>query len=179
MTFAFGAGRGHPSPTWSAALTPEQATAFTTSSWTELFFLPVAFYFVWVVFYYLITFVVLHKRIVGRGRATMFSLMVPKDPEAAKRSPLAKVVLSAPEKIQPIAYLACHAIAASLSFLPVKLFYDSYVLHTLGLMYCLGLCIWNGGNYYFKVFAKKYLAQLQKEAEDDARAKLQAKTKAN
>lgn len=171
--------RWHPSPAWSAALTPAQGADFNISSWSELFFLPVAFYFIWVVLYYVITFVVLHNRIVGRGRATMFSLMVPKDPEAARKSPLARMVMKAPENIQPVVYLGCHGIAASLSFLPVKIFYDHYWLHTAGLVYCLGLSIWNGGNYYFKVFAKKYLAQLQQEAEAAAKAKLAAKSKAN
>lgn len=156
--------RWFPEASWVATLTKDQLIAMNSSSWYELFVQPVAFYFVWVFIYYILTFVALHDRIEGRGRATMFSLMVPKDPERAKRSALARVVLKAPEHIQPIVYLACHGVAASFSFIPVKLCFDHFYFHTLFLAYCLGMSIWNGGNYYFKVFAKKYLMQLQEKA---------------
>jgi hypothetical protein len=157
--------RWFPEASWIASLTKDQLVAMNTSSWYEMFVQPVAVYFVWVFLYYIITFVLLRHRIEGRGRATMFSIMVPKNnPEAAKRSALARVVLKAPEHIQPIVYLACHAVAASFSFLHVKWCFDNFYLHTLFLAYCLGLSIWNGGNYYFKVFAKKYLMQLQEKA---------------
>ena len=157
--------RWYPAEKWLSSLNAAQLSAFHTSSWFDLFVVPMLFYIGWVVFYYLTTFVLLRERIEGRGRVTMFQLMVPKkDSEAAKRSPLARTVHKFPEKLQPLAYLGCHFAAGSLSFMPIKLFWDYWYLHTLALLYCLGLSVWNGGNYYFKVFAKRYLAQLQEEA---------------
>lgn len=156
--------RWYPEASWVATLTKDQLLDVNSSSWYELFVQPVGFYFAWVFMYYILTFVALHDRIEGRGRATMFSMMVPKDPERAKRSALARVVLKSPANVQPIVYLACHAAAASVAFIPVKLFFDNFYLHTMVLAFCLGVSVWNGGNYYFKVFAKKYLKQLQEKA---------------
>jgi hypothetical protein len=157
--------RWFPEASWVATLSAEQLSDMNSATWYEMFVQPVALYFVWVFLYYIITFVALKSRIEGRGRATMFSLMVPKNnPEAAKRSALARVVLKAPESMQSFVYLGCHAIAASLSFLHVKFCFNNFYLHTLFLVYCLSVSVWNGGNYYFKVFAKKYLMQLQEKA---------------
>jgi hypothetical protein len=64
--------------------------------------------------------VVLRSRIEGRGRETMYSLMVPRDAAKARRSPLARTVLRAPPALRPVAYLACHAVAATLALLPTK-----------------------------------------------------------
>ena len=122
------------------------------------------------VFYYVLTFVLLRNRIEGRGLKTMFSLMVPRDPEAAKRSPLARMVLKASPSVQPFMYLGCHGLAASISFLPVPLFWNHFWLHTIALLGCLAMCVYNGGSYYFKVFATKYVAQLQAEAAASATA---------
>lgn len=139
--------------------------AALTSSYAGMILPSVACYVAWMLTYYLLTFVAFRGRIEGRGRQTMFSLMVPKkDPERAKRSPLARLVLMAPEWAQPFAYLAFHALAATLAFQPVKIFWDHYWVHTVALLFCLGLSVWNGANYYFKVFAKKYLAQLEAKA---------------
>jgi len=156
--------RWYPNPTRISTMTPEFVTRMQTASWYEMTVFPVIFYLLWVITYYMTTFVLLKHRIEAKGRATMFSLMVPSDKEKARRSPLARMVISFPRSLQPFLYLTCHGIAATLALLPTKLFYDYYWLHTAALLFCLGLAVWNGGNYYFKVFAKKYLAQLEAQA---------------
>lgn len=160
----------HASPAitaWTLRWFPRSDDPAASSSGTvlQLVLLPLVFYFVWVIVYYWFTFVALKSRIEGRGRQTMFSLMVPKrDRTKASRSPLARLVLLAPEPYQPIAYLSLHAIAASVAFIPVKVLWDHYFIHTGILLFCLAVSVWNGGNYYFKVFAKKYITRLEEEA---------------
>lgn len=158
-----------PSAAWTAGLPAELAPAFEASSWTDLLLLPWALYLVWVVSYYLVTFVVLYNRIVSKGRMTMFSLMVPKNPKGGKKG-LVGFILSFPEDWQPVVYLACHGATASLGFIPTKIMYDHFWVHTAVLLWLLGLSVWNGGNFYFKVFARKYMAQLNEAAEARAAA---------
>ena len=86
-----------------------------------------------------------------------FDLMVPKDKDTAKKkSPVLAFITSFSPPWQPIVYLAFHGTAASLSFLPVVACWNSFAVHTTLLLGLLSLSIWNGGTFYFKVFAKKY-----------------------
>lgn len=83
--------------------------------------------------------------------------MVPKDKNAAKKkSPVLGFITSFSPQWQPVVYLAFHGMAASLSFLPVVACWNSFAAHTTLLLGLLSLSIWNGGTFYFKVFAKKY-----------------------
>jgi hypothetical protein len=133
---------------------------------------------VWVVSYYFLNFVLLRHRIERNRRMTMFSLMVPKhDPKEARKSMIARVVLSAPPRLQVFAYLGVHATAAMLSFLPTLWFFHSFAAHSVALMFCLGLAAWNGGGYYFHVFAKKYMARLEEAAVAEAAAIANGKSK--
>lgn len=66
--------------------------------------------------------------------------------------------------LQPFVYLACHGFAATLAFLPTRLFWLHQWLHTTALLLCLAMAVWNGGSYYFVVFSRKYLLQLEDEA---------------
>lgn len=122
----------------------------------DLFMIPVVLYMIWVVLYYLICFKWMHERIKSEGGVTMFDLMVPKDPKKINKSPILKYITSFSEEWQPIVYLAFHGFMASLSFLPTFLFWNSYWSHTGALAFCLLLSVWNGGTFYFKVFARKY-----------------------
>lgn len=51
--------------------------------------------------------------------------------------------------------------AASLSLLPVKLLWDHAWLHTTVLLAILVVATLNGASFYFKVFAKRYMADLE------------------
>ena len=45
--------------------------------------------------------------------------------------------------------------------------WDHFWLHTTLLVCCLGISIWNGGSFYFQVFAKRYMAELEAKARGD------------
>jgi len=171
----------HASPAltaWSLRWYPDErwlSTVLDVSEYAkpdvfQLVVIPIVFYLAWVVMYYFLTFVLLKEQIRKRGGVTMFELMVPKDTAKARKSPIAKFVLSVPEAWQPILYLCCHAFAALVSFLPTYLFWQYFWLHTMALLFCLALSIWNGGNYYFKVFAKRYLQQLEERSHHGKKA---------
>lgn len=122
----------------------------------ELVAKPVGFYMIWVVAYYLVVFKYCNARIRREGGVTMFDIMVPKDPAKIKRSTVLTFITSFSVPWQPIVYLTFHASMATLSFLPVVLCWNHFAVHTTLLLGLLALSIWNGGTFYFKVFAKKY-----------------------
>ena len=134
---------------WVDALGPAAAAAAQVATWTEMIALPVAFYMIWLVIYYLLTFILLRNRIEGRGLLTMFTMLVPADREKAMKSAGARLVLKFSPPLQPFVYQGCHAICATVAFLPVGLMWDHYWVHTAALMFCLCMSVWNGGNYYF------------------------------
>lgn len=154
--------RWYPSDSWGAS---SDLALYNEASAVQLLLYPLVFYLIWVICYYMITFVILKNRIKRKGGITMYELMVPTDRKKAMRSPLARVVLKAPEALRPALYMLCHGIAASISLLPTYFFWQSFLLHTSALLFCLGMSIWNGGNYYFKVFARKYMADLEKRSQ--------------
>lgn len=45
--------------------------------------------------------------------------------------------------------------------MPTKLLWDHPWLHTMVLLAILLVATWNGANFYFKVFAKRYLADAE------------------
>lgn len=153
--------RWYPDLRWTESVADVEE--YTTATWYEFVGLPVLFYLMWVIFYYILTFVLLKERIKRQGGVTMFDLLKPKEPKKAK-NPLVRTILSAPEATQPLIYLIFHGIAATLSFIPTYYFWQSFHLHTTALLFCLGISVWNGGNYYFKVFANRYTAQLQERS---------------
>ncbi|GAB4820019.1 hypothetical protein N2152v2_007065 [Parachlorella kessleri] len=154
--------RWHPRPEWTAGLAPEQLHRFEHAGWLEMGVLPMAFYAAWVLGYYTLTFVTLAQRMHSRGYSNMFTYMVLR--EQARKSPLARLVLRAPHALQPAAYLGMHMLASWLAVLPTKLLWDHFWLHTLLLIAILLQSVWNGANFYFKVFAKRYLQELQARA---------------
>ncbi len=152
--------RWRPDPAWTAGMGAAERAEYDAATWAQLTLASLGFYFAWLAAYALIFFLLLPRRIEVRGRMTMMKLMVPADAAKAARSPLARLVNAAPPRARPLAYLACHALAATVAFLPVKLFWASRTAHTTALLGCLSVAAWNGGGYYFHVFAKKYAASL-------------------
>lgn len=99
----------------------------------------------------------------------MMALMVHEPAKKKKPRGAAALVLRMPPLLQPIVYLSCHGLGALLSLLPTKIWWDSMWAHTGVLAFCIGIGIWNGASFYFKVFAKRYLAEL--EAQGGAKKK--------
>ena len=164
--------RWYPDERWYDGYKGDDAM-YSQSTWKEFVGYPVAFYISWVVLYYCLCFVLLKQRIERKGGVTMFDLMVPKDTEKARKNTFLRIITSAPEAWQPIVYLCCHGVAATVSFLPTYFFWKSFILHTATLLFCLSLSIWNGGTFYFKVFAKKYSKDLQERSIHRRRKKIQ------
>lgn len=153
----------HASPAlagWSLRWFPDDHyrmnDSFAVASLTELVGLPILFYCCWVVLYYFVCFVFLNDRIRKQGGVTMFDIMVPKDKNKVQKSIILRFITSFREVWQPVVYLALHGTMASISFVPTYLFWNHFVLHTCALLFCLSLSVWNGGTFYFKVFAKRY-----------------------
>ena len=44
--------------------------------------------------------------------------------------------------------------------------WHSFILHTAYLISIVGVSVYNGGTYYFRVFAKKYYNEAMKEVQD-------------
>ncbi|EFN52360.1 hypothetical protein CHLNCDRAFT_138776 [Chlorella variabilis] len=160
--------RWHPQASWTAGMTPAELAAFNSASWVQMAIVPAALNVVWVAIYYLLIFVIVNKRIQERGYQNMFTAMVMRP--TARKSPLAKLVLSVPQAIQPLAYLGLHTFASWISLVPTKIWFDSYWAHTAILCGILLWATWNGANFYFRVFAKK-LMQDQVEKQQAAEAK--------
>uniref|UniRef100_A0A1D2A5Y9 Glycerophosphocholine acyltransferase 1 n=1 Tax=Auxenochlorella protothecoides TaxID=3075 RepID=A0A1D2A5Y9_AUXPR len=153
--------RWRPRPEWTAGLSPDQLADFGSSSWTQMALLPMVFYLAWALAYYVLIFVLLEKRIRSRGYSNMFEEMVSGPALKGKKSPLSSFVLRAPPRLQPVLYLSIHMTAAWVSLLPTKLLWDHPWLHTMVLLAILLVATWNGANFYFKVFAKRYLADAE------------------
>ena len=141
---------------------------FSVATLGELVGLPILFYCCWVVLYYFICFVFLNERIKRQGGVTMFDIMVPKDKAKVQKSVILRFLTSFPESWQPVVYLMLHGTMASISFLPTYLFWNHFWLHTCALLFCLSLSIWNGGTFYFKVFAKRYYQDMAQDVKKDS-----------
>jgi hypothetical protein len=155
--------RWTPDPAWTRGLSPAAEREWASATFAQLFCYSVLFYLAWAAAYSAVTFVVLRARLERKGYKSMFTLMV-LEPKARK-SALARLVLRAPARLQPVAYMGLHATAAIVATLPVGVFWHYKAVHTAALLACLGMGVWNGGGYYFKVFAKRYE---QERAEKEA-----------
>lgn len=153
--------RWYPRPEWTAGMSPAQLADWNSASWVQMAVLPAALNLAWVAVYYLIIFVAVNKRIQARGYQNMFTAMVTRP--SARKSALAKMVLAAPQPLQPLFYLCIHTFASWLSLIPTKIWFDSFWAHTVIVCAILLVAVWNGASFYFRVFAKK-LAQEQAEA---------------
>jgi hypothetical protein len=155
--------RWYPNPNWTAGFTAQQMAEYDRAGFKDLVITPMLFYMVWLVCYYILIFVLLAKRIARKGYKNMFTEMIlsPK----ARKSSLAKLVMKAPTGLQPLVYLMMHGVAAALAVLTTPLCWHYFYFHTATLLFVLFLSAWNGANFYFKVFAIKYLKELEEREE--------------
>ncbi|KAI3430418.1 hypothetical protein D9Q98_005013 [Chlorella vulgaris] len=164
--------RWYPQASWTAGMSKAEVADWNSATWAQMALMPAVLNIVWVSSYYLFIFVVVNKRIQERGYQNMFTAMVMRP--SARKSPLARLVLSAPESLRPLMYLGLHTTASWLSLLPTKLWYDNFIAHTAILSCILLWATWNGASFYFRVFAKKMMQEEIKKQEAAARKQLQA-----
>ncbi|PSC73097.1 Membrane transporter [Micractinium conductrix] len=155
--------RWHPQPEWTAGMQAAQLAEWNSATWLQMAVVPAALNVGWAVAYFLLIFVFFNKRIQERGYQNMFTAMVTRP--SARKSALARLVLSAPRRLQPVTYLAMHTFASWLSLLPTKIWFDHYWAHTAITAAVLLVSVWNGASFYFRVFARKMMReQAQREA---------------
>ncbi|KAL4448970.1 hypothetical protein ABPG77_007687 [Micractinium sp. CCAP 211/92] len=165
--------RWYPRHEWTEGMSPEQLAEWNSASWPEMALLPAVLNLAWVSIYYLVIFVLLNKRIQRRGYQNMFTAMVTRP--SARKSALAKLVLSAPPRVQPLFYLFIHTFASWLSLLPTKLWFDHFWAHTAIVIFVILVATWNGASYYFRVFAKQLMKeQAERQAATSAGAERKA-----
>ena len=133
-------------------------------TFVQLWVYPLISYIVlWAIPYYLFFFVFAKNMIERNGFHTMY--------EDMKISPILKPQLEKfSEPFRPLIYMCCHGTACSIAFLLGPLLWHSFALHTIWLMCCFGVAIYNGSTFYFEVFAKKYYKAKMDEAEKAAHA---------
>lgn len=95
--------RWYPQASWTAGMSKAEVADWNSATWAQMALMPAVLNIVWVSSYYLFIFVVVNKRIQERGYQNMFTAMVMRP--SARKSPLARLVLSAPESLRPLMYL--------------------------------------------------------------------------
>lgn len=126
----------------------------------ELILYPLPLYLCWATMYYLKIFVFSEKRIQQRGYATLFKYMT-----SNKKTAFAKFMLRFPRHYQPIVFLGIH-LSFCLVCLVLGVFcWNSYWVHTILISGLSCVSVWNGANFYFEVFANKYVQSVRAKAE--------------
>lgn len=59
--------------------------------------------------------------------------------------------------LQPLAYMALHVTLTGMTFAVCKIWWNSYMAHSVFLLAILCISAWNGASYYFEVFAHRYV----------------------
>ncbi|GMH35966.1 hypothetical protein BSKO_03834 [Bryopsis sp. KO-2023] len=127
----------------------------------QLVVIPFGVYMLWAVLYYLKIFVISSKRIQDRGYDTLYGYMM-----SNKKSAFSRFVLGYPKKWQPLVYMSTHALLVCVTMILGVIWWKSFELHTLFMTTVILISVWNGANYYFEVFAKRYFAALSSTAKN-------------
>eukprot|EP01038_Epipyxis_sp_PR26KG_P011439 gene11439-15326_t len=116
----------------------------------DLVAMPILFYIIlWTIPYSWYFFVYGKKRIEEEGLHTMYTTM-------SRNQAVQNFISIFGEKWKPVMYMIMHFICCSSSYILGVLSWHSFYFHTIYLLMLLCLAIWNGGSYYFQVFADKY-----------------------
>jgi hypothetical protein len=126
-----------------------------TATVRELILVPWAPYALWAVAYYLKIFVVSSQRIQDRGYHTLFKYTTRKPNSLA-----GKMAKKLPRWVAPIVFMANHVVFCAVTFAFTWFMWSHYWVNTLFVIWCIAMSAWNGGNYYFEVFAHKYVAEV-------------------
>ncbi|DBA97222.1 TPA: hypothetical protein ACH3X1_014972 [Trebouxia sp. C0004] len=136
-------------------MSAEQLKAYNTASWWDIGVLSMGSYMIWVVLYYIKVFVLSQDNVKNKGYVTLFQYMTKN-----KKSLFARVVMSAPEVLQPVVYMGIHVVLCWLATMTAMIWWHSKTAHTLFLIFCASVSAWNGATYYFDIFARKYIQSL-------------------
>ena len=136
---------------WKGSVAADAACSTQAASMRELILIPWLPYFLWAIGYYIKIFVVSSRKIQDRGYHTLFRYLTRKP-----NSPFSKSLRTLPRWLAPVLFMFWHILFCAISFLAAWGMWQSYILNTTFLVLMLFVSTWNGGNYYFEVFAVKY-----------------------
>lgn len=119
----------------------------------KLVVVPLGFYYLWVVAYYLINFYLAEKRIRTRNYQNMFHYY---SKQAWFRDFMGKYTYPG------VVFLAIHFFTWTLCHCWALLCYKYYAVNTFAILLWLSTSIWNSAGYYFHYFSKKYELSLQR-----------------
>lgn len=133
-----------------------------TSSY-QMFFLPLGFYVVWQVLYLLQTEVIDKKKL----EKDMEIMTTVRYWTYVKPHSALIWVKSKGYQIKPLILLiVLQFFYTMVCFLPVIPIYHSFFLHSIYLMALFFVCVWNGANFYFEVFAETYAKRVRRCLDD-------------
>jgi len=84
--------------------------------------------------------------------------------DMSQKPEIAKVLAMGGNWGKEIKYMCCHGFLCYCAFFLGPLFWHSFVLHSFYLVAILAVAVYNGGTFYFRVFARKYYQPLIQEA---------------
>ena len=163
---------------WSnpdSVLNAKGAGSGTRLGWTGAFLEPLAFYLAWQVLYILKTEIV-DRRSLAADPSIQTSLRWmtrdTKNPmhKLAKRFCRTTGILGPHENFEPEAlktkliFWIGNFLFIVVTLLPTPFLFQDQYLHTAYILFVLAAAVFNGSNYYFEVFAARYLQQLEAKA---------------
>ena len=151
------AQRWHPPDAahWKGDTAGAAACAARTASVRELILIPWLPYALWAVGYYLKIFVISSRKIQDKGYHTLFRYMTRKP-----QTFFGRLARALPRWASPLIFMAWHVLFCAVTFVLTWTMWQSYAANTAFLVTMMFMSAWNGGNYYFEVFAKKYVDEM-------------------
>jgi hypothetical protein len=149
---------------WKGAIVVELACARQAASTRELILIPWLPYAAWAIAYYLKIFVISSRRIQDRGYHTLYLYLARKP--TSFFGVCARVL---PRWLSGILFMMWHIIFCAVTFVFAWGMWQSFALNTAFLIAMISISAWNGGNYYFEVFARRYLQDTGLPVETHAR----------
>ena len=124
----------------------------------DLILIPWLPYAMWAVAYYVKIFVVSSSRIQERGYHTLFKYMTRKP-----KSFFGRLARALPKWLSALLFMTWHVAFCAVTFVLSWAMWQSFWLNSAFLAAVFYTSAWNGGNYYFEVFARRYLQDLPQE----------------
>lgn len=116
----------------------------------------IAFYTTWAIIYYIINFKLLWDRI-NRNHYEVLYLYV----EKQKKSVSARLMNCMGGKYKAPLFMLTHIILTVISGIFAIIQFQFQTANYLGVFLILSVALWNGSNYYFEYFSKKYERSLE------------------
>lgn len=125
------------------------------------FWIPIVFYCIWQILYFVKVQVFDKAKIEKRNRSAEPLKYITSYTELRKSSGLMKnIINSVSKKYQPFMFGLAQLAFTMLTMVPVLLFWHSKYLNLAWLLLLLSWSTWNGANFYVEVFAARYVEQL-------------------